>query len=131
MTGLAEAFRAFGAEGKNPRWSWSARTPDGKVVMTFWKDQMNYSSKPISYSNFGSPTLAYWQDQLGNQERIDNLKHARDHCDGLMHVVIIEAADENAVPRRIARSFPHKRLCMKLTGLNEKTGEFSAVNVGE
>ena len=99
--------------------------------MTFWKDQMNYSSQPISYSTFGSPTLAQWQDQLGNQERIDNLKWARDHCDGLMHVVIIEAVDKRAEPRRIARSFAHKRLLMKLVELNEETGEFRAINVGQ
>jgi hypothetical protein len=131
MSGLAEAFAAFGAKGKNPRWSWSAQTPAGKVVMTFWKDQMNYSTQPISYSTFGSPTLSKWQGRLGNQERIENLKHARDHCDGLMHAVIIEAVDQNAQPRTIARSFPHKRLYMKLTGLNEETGEFSAINVGK
>jgi hypothetical protein len=130
MTGLAEAFRAFGAEGRNPRWSWSARSPDGRVVMTFWKDQLNYSSNPISYSNFGSPTLGQWKDRLGNQERIENLKWARDRCEGLMQVVIIEAVDSNAQPREIAKSFPQKRLRMKLTALNEETGEFSAVNVG-
>jgi hypothetical protein len=130
MTGLAEAFGAFGAKGKNSRWSWSARTADGKVVMTFWKDQMNYSSEPISYSTFGGPNLALWKDRLGNQERIDNLKWARDNCSGLMHVVIIEAVDEQAQPRSIARSFPHKRLLMKLIELNEETGEFSAINVG-
>ena len=130
MTGLAEAFGVFGAKGKNPRWSWSARTPDGKVVMTFWKDQLNYRSDPISYSTFGSPTLSAWLDKPGNHERIENLKWARDHCDGLMHVVVIEAEDARAEPRRIAKSFPQTRLMMKLTELNETTGEFSAINVG-
>jgi hypothetical protein len=98
--------------------------------MTFWKDQLDYSSDPISYSNFGSPTLGQWKDRLGNQERLENLKWARDHCGGLMHVVIIEAIDQSAQPREIARSFPQKRLRMKLTNLDEETGEFSAVNVG-
>ena len=131
MTGLAEAFRAFRAEGKNSRWSWSARTRDGKtVVMTFWKDQLDYSSNPISYSTFGRPNLEKWTDLPGNQERIENLKWARDHCEGLMRVVIIEAFDAAAHPRRIAQSFPHKRMVMKLTGLNEETGEFSTINVG-
>ena len=131
MTGLAEAFRAFGAEGKNSRWSWSARTTDGRVVMTFWKDQLNYSSNPISYSNYGSPTLGQWKEKLGNRERIENLQYARDHCGGLMQVVIIEAVDPNAQPREIARSFPHRRLIMKLVDLNDETGEFRAINVGD
>jgi hypothetical protein len=129
MTGLADPFRTFGAEGRNPRWSRSARTPNGKVVMTFWKDQLNYLTNPISYSSFGSPTLRQWTEQLGNRERTEKLKWARDHCGGLMQAVIIEAVDENAEPRQIARSFPHRRLVMKLTSLNEETGEFSSINI--
>jgi hypothetical protein len=97
--------------------------------MTFWKDKIDYSSKPISYSTFGSPTLERWKDQLGNRERIDNLNWARDHCDGVMRVVIIKAIDEGAASRRIAQSYPQKNMVMKLTRLDEDTGEFSAVNV--
>jgi hypothetical protein len=130
MAGLAESFQAYGAKLKNPRWSWSARTPDNKVVMTFWKDRLNYSTKPVSYSNFGSPTLLRRRDQPGNRERIENLKWAHDHCDGLMYVVIVVAIDVNAEPREIAESFPQTRLLMKLTELNEETGEFRAINVG-
>jgi hypothetical protein len=129
MSGLAEAFRAFGATPRNVRWSWSARTPDGRVIMTFWKDRFLPGSKPLSYSNFGSPTLAEWHDQLGNQERIENLKWAQDHCGGLMNVVIVVAEDESANPRHIADSYPRKNLIMKLTRLDDKTGEFSAINV--
>lgn len=97
MTGLAKAFAAFGAVGKNKRWSWSARTPDDQtVVMTFWKDAIDYSSDPITYSTFGSPRLHIWKDKPGNRERIENLKWARDRCEGLMKVVIIEAKDIHA-----------------------------------
>ena len=48
-----------------------------------------------------------------------------------MRVVILEAVDKQAANRSIAQSFPQKRMVMKLTGLNEETGEFSAMNVGE
>jgi hypothetical protein len=130
MTGLAAAFRAFGAKGNNQRWSWSARTPDGRVVMTFWQDQFP-PRKPLSYSNVGSRLLAKWQPQLGNQERIDNLIHARDHWGGRMGVVIIRAKDTNADSRQIAEAFARKDLLMQLTELKEETGEFSAVNVGK
>ena len=35
-----ECFDFFGTVPKNPRWSWSGRSPDGKVVaVTFWQDQ--------------------------------------------------------------------------------------------
>jgi hypothetical protein len=131
MTGLAKAFAAFGAAGKNQRWSWSARTPDNQtVVMTFWKDALDYSSNPISYSTFGSSRLHIWKDKPGNRERIENLKWARDHCDGLMKVVIIEAKDVNADVREIADCTVQRRMVMKLVDLDEETGEFRAVNEG-
>jgi hypothetical protein len=130
MAGLAAAFHAFAAKGKNQRWSWSARTPDGRIVMTFWQDQFP-SGNPLCYSNIGNRRLAEWQDQLGNQERIQNLIWARDHWEGQMGVVIVRAVDIAAIPRRIAAAFPRKNLLMQLTELRETTGEFSAVNVGK
>ena len=131
MTGLAEAFAAFGAAGKKPRWSWSARTADNQtVVMTFWKDILRFQDNPISYSLFGDVRLDVWKDHLGNRERIDNIKWARDNCDGLMKVVIITAKDETAREREIADCIVQRRMIMKLVDLNEDTGEFSAVNVG-
>lgn len=131
MSGKAEAFSHFGVSAKNERWSWSARSADGKtVVVTFWKDRLDYTSRPIGYSTFGLDTLPDWIDSLGNRERIENLKWALANCDGVMRVVITEAVDVTASPRRIARAYPQERLLIKLVELNEITGEFSAVNVG-
>jgi hypothetical protein len=111
LTGLAEAFAAFGAAGKNPRWSWSARTADNQtVVMTFWKDILRFQDNPISYSLFGDVRLDVWKDHLGNRERIDNIKWARDNCDGLMKVVIITAKDETAREREIADCIVQRRM---------------------
>jgi len=98
--------------------------------MTFWKDALNYSVSPISYSTFGSPRLRTWKDKPGNRERIENLKWARDQCNGLMKVVIIEAKDVNADTREIADCIVQQRMVMKLVELDEQTGEFRAVNVG-
>jgi hypothetical protein len=59
---------------KNDQWSWSGVSSDGKVVvLTIWKDEMNYKSKPPSYNLFGHPSLSDWQDRPGNRERIENL----------------------------------------------------------
>jgi hypothetical protein len=131
MAGKAEAFSHFGVSAKNDRWSWSARSADGKtVVVTFWKDRFDYKTNPVSYSTFGLDTLPDWIDSLGNRERIENLKWARANCDGILRVVITEAIDVRASPRQIANAYPQERLLMKLVALNEATGEFSAVNVG-
>jgi len=131
MTTLSKAFESFGAAGKNQRWSWSARTSDDRtVVMTFWKDLIDFAASPISYSTFDSPRLHLWKNKPGNKERIENLKWARDHCDGLMKVVIIEAKDIHADSREIADCIVQRRMVMKLVELNEETGEFRAINVG-
>lgn len=130
MPSLSKAFRAFNAKGRNTRWSWSARTPDGRVVMTLWQDRF-VSGQPLTYSNLGSPTLDQWRDKPGNHERLENLKWARDNWGGLMGVVIIRATDVAEVPRSIADAFPRTDLLMKLQDLNDATGEFSAVNVGK
>ena len=124
------AFRTFEAEGKNRRWSWSARTRDGRVVMTFWQDQFQ-PGQPLSYSNIGRSDLAKWQDLPGNQERLDNLRWAQDRWDGLMGVVIITAANPNSHPRTIKDAYARKDLLMRLDELNRETGEFSATNVGK
>jgi hypothetical protein len=129
--GLADCFAHFGAATKNSRWSWSARSRDGKVVvMTLWQDLLNYRVNPIAYDTFGRADLPEWTDTPGNRERLENLKWARDHCDGLFRVVIAVAKDTKASPRTIARCFPQDRMVMKLIDLNEQTGEFRAVNVG-
>jgi hypothetical protein len=131
MAGLAEAFRRAGVTPKNRRWSWSARSGDGKtVVMTLWKDLIDYRSQPIAYNSFAQESLAAWIDRPGNRERLGNLIWARDNCAGLFRVVITTAKDVNAEPREIEDAHYHERLIMKLIELNEDTGEFRAVNVG-
>src|SRR5277367_2991154 len=97
MSGLAQSFAHFKAAGKNPRWSWSARSADGEtVVMTLWKDIIDYSSNPISYNTFGRKDLPEWIKRPGNQESIENLKWAVDHCAKKFRVVIIVAKDIDA-----------------------------------
>lgn len=93
--------------------------------MTFWRDESDYSTKPISYSSF-SQKVGLWMNRPGNRERIENLKWARDHCDGLMRAIIAVADDVNADPRRIASCAPQDKLVMKLTELEEATGQFRA-----
>jgi hypothetical protein len=47
---LTEAFAHLGADRKNMRWSWSARTRDGKaVVVALWADRFDLKHKPPLY----------------------------------------------------------------------------------
>ncbi len=127
MAGKVQAFAAYDAKLTNDRWSWSAKTRSGEIILTFWDD--DFSEGGRVYNTFDSPTLDKWVAALGNRERIKHLKWARDNCDGHLRAVILTAADAKAIPRRIANACARKDICMKLVQLNEATGEFSAERI--
>ncbi|MEI7059380.1 hypothetical protein WBG06_26405 [Nocardioides sp. CCNWLW239] len=126
-TTLAEAFAFFGTFPDNPRWSWSAVSPDLKsVAVTIWETEVGADG---SIDVFGNPGLADWTSKPGNRERIRNLKLARENCGGLFHVIWVTARDLNENPWTIAGRYPEEHFMMKLVELDEVTGEFSAVLV--
>jgi len=124
---LRDAFAFFdGAKGRNPRWSWSARSTNGRtVVLTLWKHDIDDDGATIRVHWRGRPG----RKRLGYKELIENLIWARDHCGGLFHIVMIVAKDPNAQPRSIAKCWPDPGLVMKLSDLDETTGEFRAESV--
>lgn len=127
ITTLADAYAFFGTKPANPRWSWSAVSEDEKTVaVTIWEDEMGPDG---TYDLFGNPRLAEWAGRPGNTERIRNLQIARDHCGGLFHVIWVIARDPDESPRSIAGRYPEEHLMMRLTALDETTGEYSAVLV--
>jgi hypothetical protein len=101
---LSESFAFFGASGANSRWSWSARSEDGKtVVITLWSDRLTYRGSEVTYDDVHVDTRA-WKDRPGNKERIENLKWARDNCDGLFKAVITDG------PRHQSAAAPDQRM---------------------
>lgn len=122
-----EAFAHFGVRLKNPRWSWSGISDDGRtVVLTLWEDELRREEGKVVADFYRHPRLSQWQAHLGNRERIRNLQWARDHCSGRFGIVLLKARDVEAVPRQIAEARPAEALVMRLTDLNEQTGEFRA-----
>lgn len=125
-SGLKKCFAHFNAKGRNSRWSWSARTEDGSVVvLTLWLDLIKYVGGKPTYLPTRHENLQVWQHKPGNTERLENLKWARDNCNGVFSVVITKAVDVDESPRRIAECYPVEWQ-MRLTELDEKTGEFRA-----
>jgi hypothetical protein len=128
--GKNEAFEHLGATAKHSRKSWSARSADGKtVVVTLWRDGIDYGAKPIVYDTYNRADLHLWKDTFGNRERIENLIWAKAHCDGKFRVVITVAKDVTAYPREIEECYPKDDWVMKITGLDELTGEFRAEKI--
>ena len=126
-----EAFAFFGAKCANQRWSWSARSPDGKtVVLTLWQDRLDPANGNLVYhEHVRAISTGEWIKRPGNRERLENLKWAKEHCDGLFRVVIAVAEDVEASPRAIKECFPHEKLVMKILELDENTGEFHAISL--
>ena len=123
--GLADCFESYGVKPRNPRWSWSARSSDGSlVVLTLWLDEFSDAGRVYVASK--EERGDGWLKRPGNKERLENLRWARDHCDGRFSVVITKAKDTLASPRAIAECYPQPRLRMRIVELNDETGEFRA-----
>ena len=126
---LRDAFAYFGARATNPRWSWSARSTDGEtVVLTWWLDEISRDDAgKLVRDERNHPRFSVWNKLPGNKDRIKNLAWARAHCEGLFRVVWIKSKDRRAIPRYAATRYPDPKLWMRLTYLDEQTGEFAAV----
>ena len=119
------AFAKLGTVPKNTRWSWSARSGDGKtVVATLWEDQFTLRNGGLVYERPGFIGPGE-KKRPGHTEWVENLKWAQDHCDGRFHVIYAIAKDAKADPRAIAECFPTD-MVMRLVKLDPRTGAFVA-----
>jgi hypothetical protein len=117
------AFEHFGTKPRNVRWSWSARSDDGKIVVgTLWKDEFSGERKRL-YERPGLDPNTPAHGRLAFNELKENLIWAEDHCDGRIRVIIAIAKDIKAIPRAIAECYPTKMI-MKLRKLDRYTGAF-------
>ena len=66
-----------------------------------------------------------WIGTPGHIELIKNLNWAKEHCKGVVKVIIAIAKDPNAHPRSIAECFPQMKLSMHIEKIDEITGEFT------
>jgi hypothetical protein len=123
-------FEYFGTVPKNPRWSWSGRSPDGTVVSaTFWQDQFEEHGRV--YRGRRRAGEQRWLESPGRAELLENLRWALDHCGGVLRIIIAIAKDKTAEPRSISECFPQPALRMRLTHLDETTGDYVAERIEE
>lgn len=128
---LTEAFAHFGAERKNQRWIWSARTADGNaLVVALWADRFDMKQNPPVYDGTESESDASWvANRPGNREHLQDLAWGQDHCAGEFRVVMVRAKDPAARPREIADCFPKDGWVMRLIELDRALGQFRAMLV--
>lgn len=119
------SFAHFGTVPRNVQWSWSARNEDTEtVVVTLWQDEFVRRDGKVIYDRPAAHRQV--RSRHGFPEMMDNMAWARDHCGGLLHVIIAIAKDPADSPRTIKECFPSK-MTMRLTHLDTDTGAFTAV----
>lgn len=116
-------FEHYGAKPGNPRWSWSGRSDDGRTVaVTCWQDR--FESGIDLYRSHTHLGEAGWSSRPGHNELIRNLAWARDNCDGQVRIIVAIPEDRNASPRSIRECFPRPDISMRVTKLDEASGDF-------
>jgi len=131
--GVSKAYAlGFAATPRNIRQScWSARKPDGGVVLSLWRHQfwLDAENGLIKYSNYAADNdnkQNGWQSKIANKDRIEDLKHIQDNCNRLFQCIVVTAVDSTVKSWAGAYAHIQRYHWYELTSLNEMTGEFSA-----
>jgi hypothetical protein len=123
---LPACFAHFGVVASHRHFSLSAVSSDGKtVVVAMWEDEFERQGDRIMYQSRYQRIFKGKLRRISNQW-IANLKWARNHCDSLVRVVIIQAYDVQANTRTIKFCYPDDSLIMRITHLDIETGVFRA-----
>jgi len=116
-------FDFYKVNPKNPRWSWSGRSADGKTVaVTVWQDR--FEDGINLYRSHTHLNDEGWQSRPGHNELMANLAWARDNCDGEVRIIIARAKDRDVSPRSIAECYPRADIRMRVKNLDEASGDF-------
>lgn len=114
------AFRYLNTEPRNPNWSWSARSADGKTVaVSLWKDEFK---GPIGSMVYDRCTTADWHDGPGKHQFFRDLAWAVAHCGGIVCVILV--IRDPREPGRVLECYPQKNWLMRVTHLDPRAGAF-------
>ncbi|MCW1918989.1 hypothetical protein NX862_09495 [Rhodobacter sp. KR11] len=102
MAGFVEAYRKAGYTLENRMNSWSAvKADDSAVALTVWKDELRGKDGQLYLELRGHPLLSDWQPRQGNLRRIRHVQHGLDKCGGIFDIILCEAVDLKASPRKV------------------------------
>jgi hypothetical protein len=92
-----------------------------------WFDEIKTEGGRLAYYS----TATKRSNKLGSKERLANLIWARDHCDGLVRLVVTFPKKVTDQKRSIGCCFPSDGLLMRIAHLDERTGAFRLESVTE
>jgi hypothetical protein len=123
----SKAYEDLGIVCANPRWGWSGRSVDqSKVALLFWFDKLNNRRMIYNDTGWGDTKIVR---KTGNKQRMRDIKHAIEHLDGLVHLVVAKAKNDQLLDRRIKEAYPIHRFLMKITHFDDVTGEWCAEQI--
>ena len=92
------------------------------MAVTLWQDR--FLEKGTLYKSHDSDIPGEWRSRPGFVDLIENLKHAVNHTDGKLDVIVAIPKDAMARPRAILECFPHPTLKMRVAELDAEAGTF-------
>lgn len=98
------------------------------MAVTLWQDK--FENQGRTYPSWHTDVPGEWRSRPGFVELIANLATAREHADGIVHVIIAKAKNPDVAPRSIERCFPHPTLKMRVAELDTEEGTFLLERVG-
>jgi 5-methylcytosine-specific restriction enzyme A len=123
---VVDAFRALGAETNN-KFAWSAQSPNREVtVLTLWQDEIVDDGTTVRADFINHPKLATWVNKRGNYARRRHLQSVW-NGDHKFRVVMLQARDTAATPRKAISRWPDEQLTMTLLDFDPATGGFRAI----
>jgi hypothetical protein len=116
-----KAFGLYGVILRNPNWSLSGRSPDGRTVaVSIWSDELSLQDGKLIYDR---PNWGDWYDGPGRRFLFKDLAWARDFCGGIVRPVL-SVRNPSADGVQTAGAQARTDLFMKLTRLDPDLGGF-------
>ena len=86
---FVESLRAYNAELTNPQWAYSAKTPDGSLVLSCWAHRLKLSDGILRYEDY----LSRWNVNAPGKNLL--IAHLREGIEKQLSVHLVVATAEN------------------------------------
>jgi hypothetical protein len=117
-----DAFSSYGITLLNVNWSLSGRSEkDRKVAVSIWKHDL---TGPPGERVYDRPSWGDWYSGSGRRYFFADLAWAREHCDGIVRIVLSIRKDGEPERVRVAESHADHDLRMRVTRMDPETGAF-------
>jgi hypothetical protein len=121
------AFDSYGIMLRNVNWSLSGRSEDGQTVgVSIWEEEL---TGPVGKRVYDRPNWGEWYDGPGKRYLFEDFAWARDHCDGIVRIVMATRKETDHDRVEAAESRADHGLIMRVTLMDPEIGAFKLEEV--